>query len=254
MEVNGGPTVSSKTNATSAPVEKTAAVASAVMAASSTTPNSAAMLQDWMLGVPVRVKTVDGNVYQGLIFTYDMDLNCVVLLQEPAGSTPAASPKTFASRDGAGGASSSDLPSLDTIILRASSLVEVKALDVKKEGFAAPNASKVADHLKTTSLPPMNWEKIREKEEESAFVLRQYQRKHDIGVPYRGSEVFRALSKTYRCEWGAADTILVLDKTLRLYPPYRPEDLRANGPDSSSALDRVKLVLEKERAKIFGKP
>mmetsp|Transcript_2068 Transcript_2068/g.3656 ORF Transcript_2068/g.3656 Transcript_2068/m.3656 type:complete len:191 (+) Transcript_2068:143-715(+) len=181
------------------------------------------MEKDWMIGAPVCIKVSGSDqVLEGIVFTFDTDLNCVVL--------QCASTTNKVDR------------AMDFHVIKASSILEVTA------------STSAATDLPVTSspLPDLSWDKLREREKASILRLREDQREKGIGISDRGAEIFRALSKTLPCHWGSSDNIIILD-TLRLPPPYRPEDLRAIENDTS-ALNRVKLVLEKERAKIYSAP
>ncbi|KAA8494435.1 Protein LSM12-like B [Porphyridium purpureum] len=167
-------------------------------------------LKDWMVGLEVKMTTSSGDVN-----------------------------KSDTLKDASNAADGAHV----VVLVRTATLAKVEVVNTTPEDKSAVVAAL------RRPLPPLPWEQIREREKVSNAIIRDYQRRHDIGIPDRGVEVFRALSKTLPCRWGPQDSIIILD-TLRLTPPYTADDLKAIENDVS-ALSRVKLVLEKERAKLF---
>ncbi|KAK4528640.1 hypothetical protein GAYE_SCF62G6585 [Galdieria yellowstonensis] len=168
-------------------------------------------VDDWIVGLDVELCTFDGKEYRGVVYTYDADANCVVLVKP-----------------------SKDAPKSDLRILKASLIKNIQVLG-KADGV---------DHL-PQQLPPLNLEALKVREEQALQKARKDLSRIGVGVSQQAQEIFDALCKTLPCQW-EGDTIVIFD-SVKLKKPYGVQDLEGTEVE---AVNRVKVVLENELQKL----
>jgi len=167
---------------------------------------------DWIIGLIVKVKTSLGEELEGEIFSYDNNTNCVVLVEHQVHSTLKKNYR----------------------LLKTSFIKEIQYVG---------KAEKVID----LEPPPVNINKIRQKEAKVLRKEREETMRIGVGVSQEAQDVFNALAKTLPCKW-KGESIIIFDEII-IDHPYNVENCRPLGT-TAVALDRVKKVLEGERRKL----
>ena len=112
-----------------------------------------------------------------------------------------------------------------------------------KELVQASRPSKPAD----LRLPPVDLERALEREAAAVKAARVAMMRIGVGVTAEGQEIFDSLSKTMPCVW--EDKAIVILNEVVIESPYTPDHVSSRSGDQAT-LDRVKKVLEAERARI----
>jgi len=167
-----------------------------------------------VIGIRVRIKTTLGDEFEGEIFSYDVNTNCVVVSQTSSHSTLK---KTFR-------------------VIRTPFIKEITCLGTQKPETV------------DTNLPPVNIQKIRFKQEQALRGMYEEVQRIGVGVSKEAQDIFNALAKTLPCHW-RNDSIVIFDEII-LRNPYGVANCSGGDP---VMLDRVKKVLEGERRRLFGK-
>jgi len=176
---------------------------------------------DWMVGRSVRLKTVLGEEFEGLIFACDVSSGCVVLETCAQGCSPSDGFRDFR-------------------ILKTSVIADVELVSSQSTSVI-PSVS--------SSLPPLNLRRIANRQHKALRAWKQELGRIGVGVTPEGQRIFDALYKTMPCRW-RDQTILVFEDqfSVQIPPPYSLESV--SGTDESSVL-RVKKVLEGEKRKLI---
>ena len=95
------------------------------------------------------------------------------------------------------------------------------------------------------SVPEINLDKIRAIEHKNLKNAEKEIEKIGVGVSKEAQEIFNALSRTYPCAWEGKNIIVMGE--VRIEPPYTAASCSGN---QKSSLQRVKRVIEGERAKL----
>lgn len=171
-----------------------------------------------MIGLMVRIVTMDNTVVEGEIFTYDQDAQCVVL-QSKNGSHETKA---------------------DFTVMRTSHVKEVETL-------APPIPLSEHPGLDLKFLPPINLESALQREARALAKAEKDAKNLNSNVTVAAQRIFDSISKTYKCMWKGQD-ILVMGE-VRIKPPYTPESCMLTNAGDEMFLNRVKKVLEGERRK-----
>ncbi|KAG0223127.1 hypothetical protein BGW41_005702 [Actinomortierella wolfii] len=222
---------------------------------------------DWVLGLPVKLVTQDGETFEGEIYTYDVALNCVVLQTLSKTTSASSTPSTYYSPSF--GSNNAPRPRFDFRILKISHVKEIIPLapippprDVTSattspsidndQGSTATSptpsvettGSGSKNNVYATAAPAIGYvqiDKLVQRERQAVREAQAAAARIGVGVTSEAQDIFDALSKTLPCRW-AKDSIVVMDEVI-IAPPYDAENCRANA-SSSNSLARVRKVLE----------
>ncbi|KAF9162546.1 hypothetical protein DFQ26_003431 [Actinomortierella ambigua] len=255
-----------------------AGTASPAASATPTTPTVAAAASaqsenkgkiDWVLGLPIKLVTQDGETIEGEIYTYDVALNCVVLQTPTKTSSASTTPSTYYSPSF--GSNNSSRPRFDFRIVKISHVKEITPLasiplqrdnasaatspSIDNEGAAGSGSSSAASPtpstesasnskqgMYATAASPIGYvqiDKIVQRERQAVRDAQAAAARIGVGVTNEAQDIFDALSKTLPCRW-AKDKIVVMDEVI-ISPPYDAENCKANA-SSSNSLARVRKV------------
>eukprot|EP01111_Echinosteliopsis_oligospora_P013557 TRINITY_DN488_c0_g1_i1.p1 TRINITY_DN488_c0_g1~~TRINITY_DN488_c0_g1_i1.p1 ORF type:complete len:179 (+),score=46.09 TRINITY_DN488_c0_g1_i1:366-902(+) len=165
----------------------------------------------WMAGVIVVVKTVQGDVFEGEIFTYDSASNCVVLLENQTNNNTT--------------------PHRNLRLLNTNYVKEVNVISKSDK-----------EEIK---LHAIDLNIIKAREEQATRQQQLDAAKLGVGVSTLTQNIFNALSKTLPCKW-SGDVIIVMDD-VRISPPYKLDNVSGG---NRASVARVQKVLEGERRKL----
>ncbi|KAF9969986.1 hypothetical protein BGZ73_007430 [Actinomortierella ambigua] len=181
---------------------------------------------DWVLGLPVKLITQDGETFEGEIYTYDVTLNCVVLQTLSKTTSASSTPSTYYSPSF--GSNSTPRPRFDFKILKISHVKEITPLasippprdnasaatspNTDNEGAGSSSSTSTSPTLSTesannsrhgmyaTAAPAIGYvqiDKIVQRERQAVRDAQAAAARIGVGVTSEGQEIFDALSKTY---------------------------------------------------------
>lgn len=96
-------------------------------------------------------------------------------------------------------------------------------------------------------LPAVDMARCEAREAKAIKAAEEAAQRIGVGVTKEGQAMFDAISRTMPVRWDGT-SIVVLDE-VRITPPYSAADA-VSSPESKAALERVKLVIDFERAKL----
>lgn len=166
-----------------------------------------------IIGLVVKVKTTFGDEYEGEMFGYDTNSNCIIL-QEPE-----------------------DMPNRSYRVLMLPFVENVQVLSV-------PSADVMQEALQK-QFPAINMRKLAAREQQALQKAHENMLRIGVGVSPEAQTIFNALSRTLPCRWDKT-TIIVMDE-VRIQAPYTVETCSGG---QQNTLQQVKRVLEGERKKL----
>ncbi|KAJ9456712.1 Protein LSM12 [Diplonema papillatum] len=166
-------------------------------------------LSENLIGKKVSIKTTSNETFEGIIYGYDQQQNCLALFEAGGQSKNRQSFRLF----------------------NASYIDRVTQTGEPTEDFFKGE------------LPKISKEKVRDR----ANTARE-KRMHALGqdVSIEAQDVFDAIERTLRCTWDGT-TIVILD-AIKLSHPYLPENLKEKDGVSAErgmqTLEQVKKILK----------
>lgn len=167
---------------------------------------------DWEVGCEVVFKSVNDEEISGEVFAFDKTARIVVLKQP--GSAPRSS----------------------------------KIRIVSEKHLASVVMGKRPAQPPDMSLPHINMQACREREEKALKAAEADAARIGMGVSKVAQQMFDALAKTMPCKWDQKD-IVVLEE-VRVVEPYNSTSCSTKQPDDTATLDRVRKVLDMERKQL----
>lgn len=168
-------------------------------------PDSLGSTNDWAIGYEVTLTTTLGEEVRGEVFAYDKYLNCVVLKQAGSG------------------------PGLENLsLLKVNFIKAITAAHPPKQPL-------------DPSLPYIDPQYTKDKEERALQAAEAAASKLGVGVSRGGQHLFDTLSKTLPCKWAGKD-IVVLQQVV-ITAPYTPNSCSAVQDQDQAALDRVRKLV-----------
>jgi len=166
---------------------------------------------EWTIGLNVKIKTQSGEEFEGEIFSYDSNSNCLILCHRKSHSTLKQ----------------------DYRMIKTSLIEELQYIG-RNEVDPFPEV-----------LSSISYPRIKQREEQLIRTLREDAARIGVNVTKEAQEIFNALHKTLPCRWNKT-TIVVFDE-ITISSPYTIENCTGG---TAVSLQRVKKVLEGERKRL----
>jgi hypothetical protein len=171
---------------------------------------------DNCVGAHIKLLNILNETVEGDIYAYDPQLQ-ILVLYESGGLHESSTRKTFR-------------------IVKTNTIQQIITLDPSQKKSYVPFSDL------SLPLPPVNYEKLREREQKAC-----YEREQHLGsnVTSEAQQIFDQLSKTLLCRWD--DDVIVVMDVIRISSPYDLDSVVGGDPSSRA---RVKKVLKGELDKM----
>lgn len=188
------------------------------------------------LGARIQVKTIepDSKSLEGILFTADPILNLIAINCTPAPPNPSTS---LSSQPG------------DYHIIPVKHIASFQLLSLPEGQDDQTSGDPWS--IGNENVPPvtkLDIRRMRDREEKAVQKLKDEEKKKGTGVSAEAQAIFNALDRLYAGTRWAEKSIIVME-SVRLDPPYTPEDLKAP-KDKAGLLPHLRKVVDGERRKI----